>query len=137
MPDFVLRNMDGRPVLLSSFKRGNQYIVLNFWGSWHPPTEKDVRRMRRYYNKYSRKVQFVNIACREENDDDWRNTIYDLEMSGIHLKNVDTPKKCVAILYGVEAFPTRFILDRNLRVVARFEGYVADFYEKLDELLSN
>jgi thiol-disulfide isomerase/thioredoxin len=135
MPDFILRNMDGKPILLSSFRRGNRYIVLNFWGSWNPPGRREVRMMQEYQKRYLRRVQFVNIACREEDDEEWRNTIFDLGMPGVHLKNIDTPRRCVAIRYGVEAFPTKFILDRNLRVVARFEGSTIDFYDKLDELL--
>ena len=133
-PDFTLSDLEGKPVSLSSLK--GKYIVLDFWGSWCFPCIKGMPEMKKYYEKYRNKLEFVGIACRDK-DATWRGAVEKNELNWIQLKNIDSDDATenVSVLYFVEAYPTKFILDKDLKIIAIFQGEVKEFYTKLEQLI--
>ena len=134
VPDFTLSDLTGKPVSLSSLK--GKYVVLDFWGSWCFPCIKGMPEMKKYYEKYRDKLEFVGIACRDK-DAAWRDAVEKNELNWIQLKNIDSDDATqnVSVLYSVEAYPTKFILDKDLKIVAIFQGEVKEFYTKLEQLI--
>jgi thiol-disulfide isomerase/thioredoxin len=134
-PDFTLKNLEGERISLSSLK-GEKHIVLYFWGTWCYPCVKGMPKMKEYYNKYKDKVEFVGIACNDK-DADWRRVVNELELPWINLKDNDTgnPIHRVSPRYAVAGYPTKIILDQDLKILAVFLGGGEIFYQKLDRLL--
>ncbi len=131
-PGFILESIEGKQVSLADV--GSDFIVLHFWGSWCGPCLQGLPRMKEYYEKYSDIVEFVSVACNDQNER-WRETV---EEHGtdiwMQLFNDDDIERDVSVMYGVEAYPTKFILDADRTIIGRFRGEGDDFYQKVDEL---
>lgn len=131
-PEFSLMDIQGKEVSLSSLK--GKYIVLDFWGSWCSWCIKGIPEMKKYYAKYEDKVEFVGIACREK-EETWKLAVTKYELPWMQLINAKAADKDVAVMYGVQGYPTKFILDKNLKIVAKVVGESPEFYQELDRLL--
>jgi thiol-disulfide isomerase/thioredoxin len=132
-PDFTLSDLAGESVSLSNLKE-NKYIVLYFWASWCAPCIKGFPTMKTFYNTHKSRVEFVGIAVNDK-DDAWRNAVEKYELNWVQLRDESKVTEGVPVRYGVSTVPTKIILDKDLKIVARFEGSDDDFYEKLNELL--
>lgn len=130
--NFTLKSNSDENVTLSNID--SKFIILDFWGSWCPPCINGLPQMKEYYKKYNGKIEIVGIACNDK-EDTWRNAIEKYELDWIHLFNDGDIEKDVSLKYGVEAYPTKIILNSDLEIIGKFEGEGEDFYKKLDELL--
>lgn len=130
-PNFSLLNDKNENVLLSDFK--GKYVIFEFWGSWCGYCIKGIPRMKEYYSKYQEQIEFVGIACRD-NKKTWLKTIenYDLNWTNLFAENEEITDK-----YGVEGYPTKIIIDKEGKIAFKSTGEIDEFYEKVDELLSN
>lgn len=130
-PDFTLTDIQGKPVKLSDYAK--RYVVLDFWGTWCPWCIKGLPEMKRYYEKYSRKVTFIGIACRDRLD-----KVQDLvkkeKLPWISVMNGEGDND-VSFLYGVSGYPTKVILKPGLKVEKVVLGEDPVFYETLDALM--
>lgn len=133
-PDFTLTDIDGNSFILSGFDT-DKYIVLDFWGSWCAPCLSGLPEMKKYYDRYSGKLEIIGIACRDK-EETWRKTVIDHRLKWLHLFNDESSlQNNVAVRYAVGTYPTKIILSPDKTVLFKFEGEGPDFYRKLDELL--
>jgi len=128
-PDFELKSINGNRVKLSDLK--GKFVVIDFWGAWCFWCMKGVPQMKEYYAKYKDKVEFIGVDVRDK-EDVWKSTVAKNEMNWVHVMNLTTAD--VPVLYGISGYPTKFILDPELHIVARIIGESPEFYKKLDEL---
>ncbi len=132
-PQFTLKDLEGKDVSLADFK--GKYVVLDFWGSWCGWCIHGVPEMKKYYDKYKSKVEFVGIAC-NDSDAAWRKAVEENKMNWVQLinqeGNVDTN---ASVKYAVKGYPTKVIVDKDQKIASIFVGESEDFYKKLDELL--
>jgi thiol-disulfide isomerase/thioredoxin len=131
-PNFVLQSLTGD---FSLDAVENKYIVLDFWGSWCPPCIRGFPRMKEYYSKYKESVEFIGINC-NETEYKWRNAVNKYELSWIQVINASDINQDVSIMYGIQNFPSKFILDKNKKIVVKYVGETNEFYKKLDELMA-
>ena len=130
-PDFTLKALSGKDFKLSSMK--GKYVVLDFWGSWCPPCIKGFPKMKKYYEKYKSQVEFIGISCRDKKDV-WRKSVEKHQLDWIQVINNEDKNKDVSVLYAVDSYPYKIILDEHRKIVAIFSGETEDFYKKLDEI---
>lgn len=114
-------------------KLKGKYIILDFWGSWCGPCMSGMPKMKEYYKKYNDKLEFVGIACNDKKDD-WEKAIKENQLNWIHLLN-DKSKNDISALYGVTSYPTKFIIDKEGKIIKKFEGEGDDFYKMIDEIV--
>ncbi len=130
-PDFTLTDIHGKPVRLSDYAK--RYVVLDFWGTWCPWCIKGMPEMKRYYEKYGRKVTFIGIACRDRLD-----KVQDLvkkeKLPWLSVMNGEGDND-VSFRYGVSGYPTKVILKPGLKVEKVVLGEDPVFYETLDALM--
>ncbi|WP_270087942.1 TlpA family protein disulfide reductase [Sphingobacterium sp. SYP-B4668] len=129
-PSFSLKDNEGRLVSLNDFK--GKLIVLDFWGTWCGPCMQELPKLKSFYQENSTKVELVSIACLDK-PKDWQAVIRSQELNWVQL--VNDGEYDVSILYGVQSFPTKIIIDKDLRIVQRFIGLSEDFFKVMKDLL--
>jgi thiol-disulfide isomerase/thioredoxin len=117
--DFVLKNLSGQYVSLSSFK--NKVIVIDFWATWCVPCRASFPAMQDLVNKYKNdsSVVFLFIDVWEnKSPQKMQETAMKLMTEGNYSFNVllDT-KDEVVDNFRVDAIPAKFIIDKAGEIV--------------------
>lgn len=129
-PDFTLTDVDGKSFTLSSLYGGGKYIVLDFWGTWCSWCMKGMPDMKKAYEQYRNRLEIVGIDCGDK-EEVWKKSVEKLQLPWV---NVRAEGDDIPVLFGVEAFPTKLVLDPQGAVVARITGEDPAFYTLLDSL---
>ena len=134
--NFTLPLLSGENATLSSFR--GKVVILNFWATWCPPCRAEMPSMEILYKRY--KDQGLEILAVDigENANTVRQFIQKNNYSFPVL--LDTTKQTSAI-YGVEAIPTTYIIDRNGKIIGRIIGSInwdtQQIFNAFDKLLSS
>ena len=91
--------------------------------------------MKEYYEKYKARVQFVGVACKD-NEATWRSSVKRFDLSWTQLLNQENNAEDISSLYGVKKFPTKILIDPDGIIILKEEGESEAFYAKLDSLLN-
>lgn len=129
-PEFTLKDLNGKDFSLSSLK--GKYVVLDFWGSWCGWCIKGIPEMKKSYEKYKGKVEFVGIDC-NDTEKKWKDAVAKYELPWINVRNADGPD--VSVMYAVSGYPTKYIIDPEGKIVKAVIGEDPAFYTFLEELL--
>ena len=128
-PEFSLKDLDGKERNLASFK--GRYVLLDFWGEWCYWCMKGMPDMKKYYDKYRSKIEFVGINCRDS-EETWRETVESEGLDWTNLYNGTSDE--ILKSYAVEGFPTKVLIDKEGKIIQVFVGESQELYDKLDEL---
>lgn len=131
-PNFVLTSLNGAELSLDSINK--KFVILDFWGSWCGWCFKGFPKMNEYYKKYKNDIEIIGIACNDK-EDKWRNAVKENNLEWLNVINSEEIENDVSVMYGIQAYPTKFILDKNKIIVGKFVGETNEFYEKLNELI--
>jgi thiol-disulfide isomerase/thioredoxin len=117
--DFNLALLGGGNVSLSSFR--GKVVILNFWATWCPPCRTEMPSMETLYQHYKDQgLEMLAVNIREN-----RNIVQRFIRSNNYtfpiLMDVDGR---VAGIYGIEAIPTTFIIDREGKIIGRLVGSI-------------
>ncbi|WP_026694778.1 thiol-disulfide oxidoreductase ResA [Peribacillus kribbensis] len=120
-PDFVLTDMKGTKHQLSDYK--GKGVVLNFWGTWCKPCEKEMPYMDSQYKDFKAKgVEILAVNVGESN--------YSVQnfIDQYHLSfPVMIDKKSeVQNAYKVDPLPVTFIIDKTGKVIDQFTGSLSE-----------
>ena len=130
-PDFTLNDLNGQPLALSSLR--GKYVVLDFWGSWCGWCIKGIPDMKKYYEKYKGKLEILGIDCRDT-EEKWKAAVEKHELPWLHVRNAGDPD--VSILYAIQGYPTKIVVDPEGKIAKIVVGEDPAFYEYLDELFN-
>ncbi len=125
VPDFTLRDLDGR-TLKSSEWRG-KVVFVNFWATWCGPCRAEIPSLIALQEKYRKELLIVGISEDEGDPADVKRFATAQRMNyPIVMLTPDTER----LFPGVGAIPTTFVLDREGRVVQKHVGlYSAELLE--------
>ena len=117
--EFVLKNLSGQYVSLSSFK--NKVVVIDFWATWCVPCRASFPAMQELVNNYKQdsSVVFLFIDVWEnKSPEKMQEMAQKLMTDGNYNFNVllDTKDKVVDI-FRVFAIPSKFIIDKKGEIV--------------------
>lgn len=110
-PDFKVMNQDGKKVSLHDLL--GKPIVINFWASKCPPCRKEMPEFNEVYKKYKDKVNFMMvdaIGFLGETKDTGEAFVKENKFSFPIFFDEDLSAQRT---YGVTAFPTTYILDKD------------------------
>ena len=131
-PDFTLNDINGKPLALSSLR--GKWVILDFWGSWCGWCIKGMPKMKEYYAKYNNKLEILGVDC-NDTVEKWKKAVADNELPWLHVYCGKDAKEDPMVLYGVNAFPTKVIINPKGKVAKIIVGEDPAFYDYLDEML--
>jgi len=111
-----------------------QYILLDFWGTWCNPCIELLPKLKNMYTRYhNEKFIIYGIAY----DDDLNEVKKYLQVKNVKWPNAfDKRSKADIIkLYKIQAFPTFILIDPTGKIIYR--GIGKSSLEQIDKLLSN
>jgi thiol-disulfide isomerase/thioredoxin len=131
-PEFTSTSLDGRKISLSNFN--GKIVVLDFWGTWCIPCIQGLPNMKTYYQKVSKKIEFIGIAC-NENIKRVSELINTQDLKWTQLMNKSPVD--IALKFEVSSYPTKIIINDKGIILNVFVGESEDFYKKIDELFND
>src|SRR5690349_19831909 len=125
--DLRIQSFEGKPISLESLK--GRIVVLDFWASWCVPCRSSFPFFNSLVQKYgSRGVSVLGLTL--EDDTDAVTSFLDAVPAAFPI--VRDPTGRAGEVFEVVAMPTTFLIDREGRIAARFEGGDRHTHEKLD-----
>lgn len=129
-PDFTLNAIDGTPFTLSSLQ--GKYVIIDFWGSWCGACIVGIPKMKNTYEKYKGKLEILGVACNEKSINPWQSAVSQYKLPWINV--YDDRLSGVNVKYGIEAYPTKIVIDPAGIILIRETGEGDDFYTKLENI---
>ena len=115
--DFTLPLIDGTNISLSDFY--GKVVFLNFWATWCPSCRREMPSMESLYQKL-RDRGFVILAV---NLGESRDTVADfMRENALSFPAALDERGFAGAMYGVQAIPTTFIINRQGFIVSRVIG---------------
>ena len=126
-PDFEAQLMNGEQINLYDLE--GKYILLDFWGSWCGPCRRENPALVKLYEKYSASsfedadgFVVVSVAL-EQNESWWKEAIKKDQLNWkYHIYNERSDVRSIdgkiTDLYGVNAIPSKFLIDNQMKIVA-------------------
>jgi len=110
-PDFQLRDEEGKEVQLTSLR--GKVVYLNFWASWCGACLRKMEWMNDYVSEFKNMgIIVVNVSI-DEHYDQWQSALARYSFKGIQVLSTFSTGQSLAALYGVEAVPQYFIINRK------------------------
>lgn len=132
-PDFVLKDLSGRNVRLSSYR--GKIVLLNFWATWCPPCKAEMPELVAWQRKYrARGLQVIGVTYPPTNRTEVRRFVRRIRAN---YPIVLGTKEIKALFYEGETLPITVIIDREGNIRETIEGILLpeEFEEKIRPLL--
>ena len=135
-PDFTVWDQDGKQTSLKEILEGKP-AVINFWTSKCPPCKEEMPDFEELYQELKDQVQFImidGIGCMGETEESGKAYV---EEQGFTLPVYYDREMEAVINYGIQAFPTTYILNREGRLVTGSRGMLSkdNLQGLLDEVM--
>lgn len=129
--NFTSTDINGSTLSLADFK--GKYLIIDFWASWCVPCRKSHPHLRAIYDKYkSQGLDIIGVADDDVRPQIWKKAVAQDSIGIWHhiLSGTDQDKKMKGIenpddlmeRFGVTGLPTKFIVDPNGKILAKFIG---------------
>ena len=120
-PDFVLRDVNGNAVRLSSYR--GKGIVLNFWATWCGPCRREIPWFIQLQKEYGpRGLQVIGVSM----DEDGSKVVGPfVEKTGIDYPVVLDDGHVSSAYGATEILPTTFYISRSGQVIALVKGVLS------------
>ena len=116
-PDFVLPQLDGTPLRLSSYR--GKVVLLDFWATWCDPCREETPHFVELQKQYAdRGLQIIGVSM-----DDTSDPVRDFyQQFHMNYPVVMGDAKTGEAYGGVLGLPIIFLLDREGRIAAKHTG---------------
>lgn len=137
---FIKTDKEGKSIDLRKYK--GKYVLLDFWGSWCGPCRASHPHLKKLYQQYKDKgfeilgIAYENGSSLAAQKKSWLKAIEEDELPWVQLLNNEgADQQDIVKLYGISAFPTKILLDKEGKILARYTGDGTDIDGKLTELM--
>ncbi len=117
-PDFTLKDLEGKPVNLSSFK--GKVVLLNFWATWCPPCKAELPSMNKLYQQLKNRGLVIIAVSTDRSVSVIKEFTKNNPLDFIIV--IDSDLRVSRSLYKVFMLPTTFIIDKRGIISGRYFG---------------
>ncbi len=119
-PDFTLPTSDGKTLKLSDLK--GKVVIVDFWATWCPPCRKGIPDLISLKKKYGAKgFEIIGVSVDTETKDEVVPFMRDQKINyPIVYGNMSVYQQ----YGGIRAIPTSFVIDKQGKIVATYEGLI-------------
>jgi peroxiredoxin len=118
-PDFILNDVNSKPLSLSSKIGKSKLLLIDFWASWCGPCRQENPNVVKIYKEYNKKGFDVFGVSLDENKEDWVKAIADDKLTWTQVSDLQYWNNAAAKLYAVRAIPANFLLDKTGTIIGR------------------
>jgi thiol-disulfide isomerase/thioredoxin len=116
LPDFMVKNDQGKTVNLNSFK--GKRVFVNLWATWCGPCRREMPSIESLYNKTKgKKVEFVMLSL----DDDFNKAINYKTTNKLSML-MYYPAANLPALFNVDGIPATFVFNEKGELVKTIQG---------------
>lgn len=101
-PDFMINYLDET----KSLSDINQYVLLDFWGTWCSPCIKEMPSLSTFNKQYGDSIQVIGVAYKS-NKPVWERLIKKYDLNYKHVFEGEL----IANKYGINVFPSKVLID--------------------------
>jgi len=117
--DFSLPTLADETVSLSQLK--GKVVFLNFWATWCGPCRAEMPSMETLYALYKEKgLEILAVNCSENRQE----VAAFMQEYGLSFSTLLDEDGKVRSIYGIQAIPTSYLIDRDGMIVARIVGSI-------------
>ena len=113
----TMHDLDGRTISTSDWR--GKVTIVNFWATWCPPCRAEIPDLIALQKKYGDRLQIIGISDDEGSPEPVKRFVTEHQMNYPVVMSTPELRK---VFTGVNALPTSFILDREVRLVQRHVG---------------
>jgi len=129
--NYSTTDLDGKSTDLKSLFKDNEYLLVDFWGTWCAPCKELTPKLVSLDKVHKDKISLVSFAYQLEVEP-IKKYVKSNKMNWYHgiikgMPKSSKNKPAIIKQLRVEAFPTFLLLDKNLNIVYRTSGNGASF----------
>lgn len=129
----TIPSIDGKDVSLNDIVSQNKLTLVDCWASWCGPCRAEMPHVVELYKKYKSKgLEIVGISF-DENADDWKAAVKEMNMTWPQLSELHSWNNKMTELYGVTSIPYTILINQEGVIVGKemrgneLEKFIADF----------
>jgi peroxiredoxin len=117
-PDFEQPDTSGKLVKLSEFR--GQYVLVDFWASWCIPCrEENPNVVKAYQHFHNKGFTVLSVSLDQPGKKEaWLKAIHQDQLTWTQVSDLKFWNNAVAKLYGIQAIPQNFLLDKEGKIIA-------------------
>lgn len=118
-PEFALKGSSGKSVHLGDYR--GKVVLLDFWATWCHGCKEEIPWFADFSRRYSQ--QGLTVVGISMDDDGWKVVTPFVKSVGIPYLIV-LGDAATAKAYSIQSMPDTFLIDRNGRIAATYNGVV-------------